>query len=165
MTFKQELHDAIGRFNSAEIAEFSLETGTRWLGDNGPTYIVGDVRAKGLAVDEHGRHWADGALVAESLAHLTGSSATGEAYRQALCLPEVECRDLIVFTDTRGRWNALMAPVEAMADAFGYPPPARLPDGNWARTWWDLPERTDEEELAWIANGGKPLNTYRGGLS
>lgn len=161
---EEALLDAMEAYNATERTAFRVTIKGLWLGNDGPAYQLGDVRGKALFVDTAGRHWADGALVAESLGHIAGGATLAEAYNQALCAQD-EARDLRVWTETRGRWNALMAPVDVIAHAFGYPPPTRLPGDNWARTWWDTPGRTDEEELAWIASGGKPLNTYRGGQS
>lgn len=160
---KQQLDAAVRAFNAAERTEFMLATATRWLGLGGPTYIVGDVRVKAFFEDIHGQHWADAYLGVESL-HQIGRQNPDlmETYRQA-AVDISNARDLWVCTDTRGKWNAIMTPVEDLADAWGYPPPVRLPDGNWARTWLDLPERTDEQELGWIAHGGNPVNAYRSG--
>ncbi|MFF4347564.1 hypothetical protein [Streptomyces sp. NPDC001530] len=160
---KQQLEAAMLAFNEAERREFMLPTATRWLGLDGPTYLLGDVRVRTFFEDIHGRHWVDAYLAVESLTGI-GRPDSGhmEMYRQ-LAIDMDEARDLWVFADTRGRWNAVMAPVDQLARRWGYPPPVRLPDGNWARGWLDLPDRTDEQELAWIAHGGNPLQTYRGG--
>lgn len=159
----EALHDAMLAFNQAERAEFILDTGTRWLGLDGPVYLLGDVRVKTFFEDSHGRHWVDSALAVESLSGYANNGVLMEGYRQAaVALDAVE--DLWVCTDVRGKWNAVMAPVADLADLWGYPPPVRLPDGEWARTWLDLSERTDEQELAWIAHGGKPLHSYRTGV-
>jgi hypothetical protein len=159
--YKQSLDAAILAFNQAERAEFVLDTDTRWLGLDGPAYLLGDVRVRAFFVDVDGRHWVDACLAVESMARLVlPGTASLEGYRQ-LAVDVDAAHDLWVFTDTRGRWNAVMAPVDGLARRWGYPPPTRLPDGNWARNWLDLPERTDEQELAWIAHGGKPVHTYR----
>jgi hypothetical protein len=163
---KQKLGDALRAYNEAERTEFMLPTATRWLGLDGPTYLLGDIRVRALFADIHGRHWVDASLAVESLRSVGGVGERNpgliESYQQ-LAVDADEARDLWVFTDTRGRWNAVMVPVETLARRWGYPPPVLLPDGNWARGWLDLPERTDEQELAWIAHGGDPLNHYRGG--
>lgn len=159
MSHKQQLAEAIAAFNDAERAEFIASTGLTWLGLDGPVYVIGDARAKALFVGRDGRHWADGALFVESIGGLVNNPALLEGYRQAIsCADDVE--DLWVYTDARGRWNALVAPVDSIARACGYPEPFRMPDGDWARTWWDAPARTDEAELAWIAHGGTPLHDY-----
>lgn len=159
--YREPLDAAILAYNQAERAEFVLDTGTRWLGLDGPAYLLGDIRVKAFFVDAQGRHWADAYLAVESLSGIgQGDPAHREMYRQ-LAIDAAEARDLWVFTDTRGRWNAVMAPVAELAHRWGYPPPVRLPAGNWARTWLDMPERTDEQELAWIAHGGRPVHTYR----
>ncbi|MET7890625.1 hypothetical protein [Streptomyces mirabilis] len=157
---KQQLDAAVRAFNTAERTEFMLHTATRRLGLDGPAYIVGDIRVMALFEDIHGRHWADGALAAESLGHLAGGQETEDRYHELLCHPDIECRDLWMFADNRGRWNALMAPIDVIAHEFGYPPPIALPGQNWARSWWTLPERSDEQELAWIAHGGDPTQLY-----
>lgn len=160
-SYREPLDAAILAFNQAERAEFMLDTGTLWLGLDGPAYLLGDVRVKAYFEDIHGRHWVDAYLAVESMAGLIlPGTASLEGYRQ-LAIDATEAQDLWVFTDTRGRWNAVMTPVAELARRWGYPPPVRLPDGNWARTWLDLPERTDEQELAWIAHGGQPVHTYR----
>jgi hypothetical protein len=160
---KQQLDAAMRAFNAAERTEFMLTTATRWLGLGGPTYLIGDVRVKALFEDIHGRYWADAYLAVESLSGIGRPNPDlMEVYRQA-AVDISEARDLWVCTDVRGKWNAIMTPVEGLANAWGYPPPVRLPDGNWARTWLDLPERTDEQELAWIAHGGNPVHTYLSG--
>ncbi|MEU9405072.1 hypothetical protein AB0E08_05090 [Streptomyces sp. NPDC048281] len=158
--YKQQLEDAIRTFNQFERAEFMLDTTSRWLGLDGPTYLLGDIRVKALFLDASDRHWVDAYLAVESLCGISQDNAHTEAYRQ-LAIDGNEVRDLWVFTDTRGRWNAVMIPVDELARRWGYPPPVLLPDGNWARNWLDLPERTDEQELVWIANGGNPVHTYR----
>ena len=158
---KQLVEDALRAFNQAERAEFMAATGTRWLGLDGPVYILGEVRAKTIFDDSRGRHWVDAALAIESYSG-TGCPPSWplEAFRDvAVDLPEAD--DLWVFTDTRGRWNAVMAPVAELARVWELPPPTILPGNNWARTWLDLPERTDNEELAWVANGGNPDDTRR----
>jgi hypothetical protein len=154
---RQQLHDAMVAFNAAERTEFMLATATRWLGVDGPTYLVGDVRTKALFEDIHGRHWVDGALYAESL---NQDDATTEDIHHSLCVPGVECRDLWVCRESRGLWNALMTPVTVLATELRLTAPALLPGDNWARTWQDLPARSDKQELAWIANGGQPTATY-----
>lgn len=163
---KEHLNHAMRDFNQTERAHFMLDTGAQWLGLDGPAYVVGDVRMKAFFVDDRGRHWVDAMLGVESLAGITQSELRNggllEGYRQ-LAAGMDEADDLWVYTDTRGRWNATMAPVAALAHTWGYPPPVRLPDGNWARTWLSSPERTDEQELGWIAHGGKPLDLYRDG--
>jgi hypothetical protein len=156
---KQQLHEAMRAFNEAERAEFCSTNSVTWLGLDGPTYLVGDARAKAFCVGADGRHWIDGYLFVESLSGLVDNPGLMEAYRQAIASDEAD--DLWVCTDTRGQWNAIMAPVDFVARTCGYPPPILLPPGNWARTWWDMPERTDEQELGWIAHGGKPLHSYR----
>lgn len=157
------LEDAIRGFNQAERADFLLATSTRWLGIDGPVYLLGDVRVRALFVDDLDRHWVDAYLAVESLTGIGRLNASQvEMYRQ-LAIDADEVDDLWVFTDTRGRWNAVMTPVTTLASRWGYPAPVRLPDGNWARNWLDLPERTDEQELAWIAHGGNPVQTYRAG--
>jgi hypothetical protein len=157
---QEHLNAAIRAFNEAERMGFMLTTASRWLGDDGPTYLVGEVRVKALFVDIFGRHWADGALVAESIGHTAPDPYVEDYLHTMLCHPDVECHDVWQFTDTRGRWNALMAPVDVIAREFDYPAPSVLPGQNWARSWETLPERTDEQELAWIAAGGKPLHLY-----
>ncbi|WP_326786427.1 hypothetical protein [Streptomyces sp. NBC_00151] len=160
---KQQLDAAIQAFNQAERTEFMLTTATRWLGTDGPAYILGDIRVRALFEDIHGRHWADAYLAVESLSDAGRADPDHmEMYRQ-LAVDMDEARDLWVFTDTRGRWNAMMTPVEQLARRWEFPPPALLPGPNWARGWLDLPERTDGQELAWIAHGGIPVQTYRAG--
>lgn len=159
---KELLDAAILAFNQAERAEFMLDTSTWWLGLDGPVYHLGDVRVKAFFTDSQGRHWVDAALAVESLSGYDGSDALMEGYRQAAVAADLAA-DLWVCTDVRGKWNAVMAPVVELAGIWGYPPPVRRPDGDWARTWLDLPERTDEQELGWIAHGGQPLHLYRMG--
>ncbi|MFJ4201562.1 hypothetical protein ACIP2Y_18265 [Streptomyces sviceus] len=153
---RQQLDAAVRAFNQAERTEFMLTTASRWLGLDGPTYLLGDVRAKALFEDIYGRHWVDAYLAVESLTGIGNRNpALMEGYRQTAVDIREAC-DLWVYADTRGKWNAIMTPIEDLAAAWGYPPAVRLPDGNWARTWLDMPERTDEQELAWIAHGGHP---------
>lgn len=151
---KRQLDAAMATYNGIERAEFMLDTANRWLHSDGPTYLLGDTRAKALFEDSRGRHWADGALVAESIGHSAGDPMLTDSLHQDLCHPDIEVRDLWVVTDSRGRWNALMAPIEVIAREFDRPPPVLLPGQNWARTWWTQPTRSDEQELAWIAAGG-----------
>ncbi|MEU3000217.1 hypothetical protein ABZ684_22060 [Streptomyces sp. NPDC006995] len=165
MNHKRDLLHALRAFNEAERDSFVTETHTQWLSLNGPTYLLGDVRAKTFFVDAAGHYWADAQLVIESMSHIGQGGMSREhvaAYRD-LTPDLTPGADLWVYTDTRGRWNASMAPVATIARTFGYPPPVILPGPNWGRTWWDMPERSDAEEIAWIANGGHPANTYMGG--
>ncbi|WP_327268776.1 hypothetical protein OG233_13960 [Streptomyces sp. NBC_01218] len=165
MNHNEFLLDAMRAFNAAEREAFTEETGTRWLRLEGPTYLLGDVRAKTFFIGTDGQHWADTHLVIESMSHVGTHGMAREhveEYRE-LAPGITPGADLWVHTDTRGRWNASMAPVATIARAFGYPPPVALPGTNWGRTWWDSTERTDSQELAWIANGGNPLHTYAGG--
>ncbi|MER5473740.1 hypothetical protein [Streptomyces sp. NPDC002685] len=160
---KRQLDAALRTFNEAERAEFMLPTATRWLGLDGPAYLLGDFRVRAQFEDIHGRHWIDAFLALESLRSIGGVGDRDpgliESYHQ-LAVDANEARDLWVFTDTRGRWNAVMVPVDELARRWGYQTPVLLPDGNWARGWLDLPERTDEQELAWIAHGGSPTQLY-----
>lgn len=160
---KQQLTDALRMYNQTERALFTADTATQWLGLDGPAYIVGEVRMRALFMDTAGRHWVDAELGLESL---IGTGRVDDwhvrKYRD-LATDAAGATDLWVFTDTRGRWNATMAPVSELAHIWGYPPPVRLPDGNWARTWTDLPTRTDEQELAWIAQGQESLSNYLAG--
>lgn len=159
---KTQLDTALCAFNEAERAEFTSTHNLTWLGLDGPAYILGDVRARAFFEGADGRHWVDAYLVVESLAGLVNDPGHLEAYRQ-MASDVTEGDDLWVWTDTRGRWNATMAPVDTLAHVWGYPPPVLMPAGNWARTWLDTPERTDQQELGWLAHGGKPLHTYRNG--
>ncbi|MFJ7413078.1 hypothetical protein ACIQWZ_20005 [Streptomyces sp. NPDC098077] len=151
------LQEAQRAFNEAERLDFTEEASARWLGLDGPTYLLGDVRAKTFFVDAGGQHWADAQLVIESMSHIGTHGMTPEyvaAYRDLT--PDITPgADLWVHTDTRGRWNATMAPVTQIARSFGYPPPVALPGQNWGRTWWDMPDRTDAQQLAWLAHGGE----------
>lgn len=160
MNHKQLVDDAIAASNKAERAEFMATTGTTWLGLDGPTYLLGDARAKAMFVGKDGRHWTDAYIVIESISQIEPNPGLMEAYRQLIaCDPDAE--GMWVWTDTRGHWDATMAPIEIIAERFGYPPPLVMPGDNWARTWWDTPERTDAQEIAWLAHGGIPLNRYR----
>ncbi|MFD9225239.1 hypothetical protein ACFWDI_35745 [Streptomyces sp. NPDC060064] len=156
----KHLENAMRAFNEAERAEFTATNNLTWLGLDGPTYLLGDVRAKAFYTGADGRHWVDAYLVVESLSGLVTNAGHLEGYRQ-LAAEMDEGDDLWVCTETRGKWNAVMTPIDTLARAWGYPPPALMPTGNWARTWLDMPERTDQMELAWIAHGGKPIHTYR----
>lgn len=156
----EALYDAMLAFNRIERAEFMLDTGTLWLGLNGPTYLLGDIRVKALFEDTHGRHWCDAMLAVESLSGYSSNNVLMEGYRQAATDMDA-AGDLWVCTDARGKWSAVMTPVTVLATTWGYPPPVRLPDGDWARTWLDIPGRSDEQELAWLSHGGRPLHSYR----
>lgn len=157
---RQHLRDAMVAFNRAERAEFMLATATRWLDLDGPTFLLGDIRVKTLFEDIHGRHWVDAQLAVESLDVTFNLDPRHLDDYRDLAVDAAAATDLWVCTETRGLWNATMAPVNELALTWGYPPPVRLPDGDWARTWLDLTTRTDEQELAWIANGGQPTATY-----
>ncbi|MDF6043219.1 hypothetical protein LRD69_13890 [Streptomyces sp. JH14] len=163
---KQQLEAAMRAFNEAERAEFTLTTSTRWLGNSGPTYLLGDVRVAALFEDARGRHWVDAFLAVESLTGIAELARRNgglmEGYRWAAAQMD-DAHDLWVCTETRGKWNAVLAPIGSLAHTWGYPPPVRMPNGNWARTWMDMPERTDQQELGWIAHGGKPTRSYRVG--
>lgn len=155
---RSDLLAAMQAYNKAQLAEFIAETGLTWLGLNGPAlddvYLLDSTRARGLFLDQTGRGWVDGALVAESLAE--AHPGLNEGYCQALCAAS-ECRDLLVCTPNRGIWNALIAPVDVVARQLHLGTPARLPGFNWARTWGTLACRSDAQELAWIAHGGTDL--------
>lgn len=154
---QRQLDAAIRNFNEAERTTFTDSTMTVWLGLDGPVYQVGDVRVKAFFVDPLGRHWVDAALYAESLNQGTGAT---ENVHTSVCHPDVEGRDLWVMVDVRGKWNAVVTPVTVLACELGHEPPTLRPAGDWARTWWDLPGRTDAQELAWIANGGDPTQLH-----
>ncbi|WP_037932854.1 hypothetical protein [Streptomyces sp. SPB78] len=163
---KQQLDAAIRAYNEQERDAFMHETGTRWLGHNGPTYLVGETRVKALFDDARGWHWVDGCLYAESLRppRETGNyllDVLGELPTPSDPDDPNRVADLWVHTDSRGQWGALMTPVATLARLLAdagllyHAEAVRLPGDNWARTWDDYRERTDEQELAWVANGGK----------
>lgn len=153
------LHKAIDDHNSAEIREFEQATNTRFVGHKGDIFTVAETLVRALFVGDDKHPWIDGALLAESMNH--GEPLT-EAYHQALCDPELPIRDLIIWTDTRGSWNGLVGPIGVIAQQLQLPVPVRALNAPWARGWQDFPNRTDRQELALIAAGGKPLATYRG---
>ncbi|MEV1006107.1 hypothetical protein [Streptomyces sp. NPDC049881] len=153
--WRDNLAAAIAAYNKAERAEFCTRTGLTWLKLDGPTYLIGNFRIKALFEDPTGCcHWADAALYAESRdAAEMPRDATAALLDVLGCMDRA--RDLWVHTDTRGQWNASLAPVYVIAQAFGEPEPERLPGDQWARTWWDDPHRSDAAELAWLAHGGQ----------
>lgn len=157
MNHREMIYAAIREHNAQERVDFMAATNTTWLGLDGPVFAFADTRARAWFIGSDGRYWADGSLLIESLNH---RDTLTEAYTQALCDPDGEARDLWVFTDTRGKWNAMLAPVDEIARLLQLPAPILMPPGNWSRSWWAFPHRTDEQEIWWIANGGKPMDTY-----
>lgn len=156
---ERALRAAITRFNVSEQHRLIATTGMTWVLHRKVTFAFGATRARAVTVDATGRYWVDGALLVESL---NVDRNLAEAYHQAIAADSVECRDLWVMDETRGRWNALITPVVSVARVLDLDAPLRMPDGQWARTWADMPFRTDEQELAWIASGGRPLAELRG---
>jgi hypothetical protein len=161
VTVHEDLEDAIIAFNRTQIAELALETGLLFRGlDNGRVHLLGAVRVLAMFQGADGRWWGDAALAIESMdpddEHMT------EYWHQQIAGCADECHDLWVYSDVRGKWNALIVPLAEMARRLELDAPLEMPPGEWARTWWDLPTRTDSQELGWIAHGGKPLHTYRG---
>jgi hypothetical protein len=158
---RARLEASMREFNLTEIAKLITSTDLTCLSLNGPAdaiFTIGPVRVRGLFVGSNGVHWADGALLVESL---DPDPATREALLQAIATELPDCHDLWIATASRGIWNALISPVSDLAILLGYPPANQMPADNWARTWGDSPERTDEQELAWVAGGGKCTSSYR----
>ncbi len=159
MSDKRTLDQAIDAFNAAERQAFMQQTNSRWLGHDGPAYIIGETRAKALFEDEDGRHWVDAGLYVESL---RAPGPTADYLLELLTDDEPNIIDMWVHTDSRGHWNASMTTVTRLGQMLASsqilyrPGPVLLPGANWARTWWDYAERSDEQELAWVANGGTP---------
>lgn len=158
------VNEAITAFNRGEIADLISDTGLRWIGlDQGKVYALGEgerhIRVLAPFQSPDGRWWADAALAIESLDE--GDVVT-EYWHQNIAGGGGDCHDLWIYSDMRGRWNALIAPVDQLAAQLDLQQVTELPPGNWARNWWTDPERNDAQELAWIANGGHPLHAYRG---
>lgn len=152
-----EVDAAIRAFNRASIAEFSAATGTRWLGIDGPVYRLSAIRVRALFTgNADGRPWGDAALVAESISG-NRCPELDEDCHAAMCAPGVECRDLDIYSDMRGRWNGLVAPLDEISSQLHLAPAVHMPDTTWARNWWTIPHRTDDQEMAWAAHGGTPL--------
>jgi len=162
MTAEQRLAAAIDAFNKAALEGLQVEHGLRYR-RTPAVYQAGRIRIGCMFTGPDGRHWADGALVAESVNSLPDVSRDMAEYWSDQPSQVREADDLWVFTETRGRWNAIVAPVTEIARIFELDEPVRMPAGNWARTWWDLPQRTDGQELAWVAAGGVPFAEHRTG--
>lgn len=151
------LRAAIDAYNTAARARFHDETGLRWLGAAGPVRFLGGTRVRGLFVDDAGEPWCDAVLFTESRAL--------PPYDQGIALDQVctldRVHDLHVMTLTRGMHNALITPVDALADFFGLPG-GEMPADNWARGWEDLPAIADREHLAFYAHAGHRLGEWPG---
>lgn len=158
-----ELQEAIRSYNRRSIGELEAESGLRYLGDDKVAYQAGHIRIAGIFIDPDGQHWADAPLVAESMISYPDVDPTTAGYLRDVAGDIADAHEAWVFTDTMGKWNLVVAPVTVVAKTLHLPEPFLLPAGNWARTWWDMPERTDLQELGWAAAGGKPLAEYRPG--
>lgn len=143
MTAETELQGALDRYNRIQLAEMQLATGLRYLGEEGPVFLAGPVRIRGLFVDRDGRHWCDAHLVVES-AFTTRQERDIHSDRAAGNLDPGH--ELWQFTPERGRWEACISPVVDVAELLGLSAPEPFPPG-WCRNWRSIPTLTDADEL------------------
>jgi hypothetical protein len=147
------LDQALDNYNAAERDDPDVATANlTWHPTGGPVYVAGDVRIKALATDQHGHHWGDSYLVAESLAIDLEGRLKAKS-RAAAVLGEDGAVEVFQMTYQRGRLVALLAPIEAICRALDLPAPEAFPDGNWARTWSTPECVSDAQELVLAAQG------------
>lgn len=149
MTDSQEtLYAAIEEYNRAERAHLEIDHGLRWLGNDGPVYLAGGVRIRGLFVDRDGQHWGDAILAIESHSPDPGYRewASDRAH-------EIEPHhEIFQFSKRRGQVFPMIAPVARIAEFLEVDPPELFPAG-WTRSW-DTPEAdSDERGLLLAAHG------------
>jgi hypothetical protein len=161
--FRAQLMALAAKANRHAVEQLRAEAGLRHLGEAPAIYVAGGFRIRAPFVGPDGRHYADACLVIESMAGDPGATRGLVDYYQDLLGNLRDGHDLWIFNHHRGEWNAVVAPVDEIADVLDLGPALRMPAGNWARGWWDMPSRTDEQELAWAAAGGKPLAEFRTG--
>lgn len=152
MSTYQRFKDAAGQITADAIAEFSAETGLTYLGHNGPVYLLGSIRVRGTFIDQLGRHWADGHLVAESMT--AGRNSDREAYTdlsERAC-DGIEGHGLLVVTPERGLVDATITPIATIATQLNLPAPELFPDG-WARSWNSFPWIAEDDYRHLIAAG------------
>jgi hypothetical protein len=162
--------DALARAQAAmadctriNIEHLQVDAGLRHLGETPAIYLAGHIRIRAMFAGPDGRHYADGALVIESISGDPDTTRGLLDYYEDMLGNLTEGHDLWVLNGIRGQWNAVLAPVKEIADLFQLGPALRMPAGNWARGWWDMPARTDAQELAWAAACPRPLAAYRTG--
>ncbi|QMU78898.1 hypothetical protein GXW83_27535 [Streptacidiphilus sp. PB12-B1b] len=158
-----QLTAAMDNYNRVHIEQLQAETGLRHLGDTPAIYLAGHIRIRCPFVGPDGRHYADASLVVESIGGDPDTTRGLLDYYEDIIGNLREGHDLWIVNRIRGEWNGVLAPVKEIAELFQLGPALRMPAGNWARSWRDMPSRTDAEELAWAAAGGKPLAEYRTG--
>lgn len=140
-----ELRASIAEFNRRQLDELEAEHGLKYLGQAGPVYLLGKIRARALFVDADGGHWTDGRLVAESLAI--------EYYVDEIGGLLDRVHDAWVVDLHRGLVDAVIAPLADIAEALDLPAPELFPRDNWCRSWSTLPTATDSGMLALLAAG------------
>lgn len=148
-SIEEGLLEAVDRFNQAQLAEFRLRTGLRYLGYSGPVFLSGTVRVRGLFVDPAGTHWTDADLIVES-AYLR--SPWWDHYHDRLGGNLEPAHELRVMSPERGWVDALIGPVAEICELVDLPAPESFPDG-WARSWRTFPWLEDAQALEMVAVG------------
>lgn len=146
------LRRAFDEYNRESLAEFEQKTGMRYLGEDGPVYLAGSTRIRGLFVDAAGGHWCDARLVAES-AYGGSRNQVSRTY-ESLVAERLEAGlDLWIVTIERGRHDAIIARIAEACEAADLPAPELFAPG-WARSWRTFGWMVDASELACLAGGG-----------
>jgi hypothetical protein len=146
MTPHQQLTNAIAAYNQANIAEAEQLHGLTYHPGDGPIYALGPVRARTLFTAPDGTHLVDLRLIIESATtdpttraalqeHVVNAAATGD------------CIEMWLYTDVRGKYDAVLVPVAQAAKLLGLPAPLPAEPG-WARGWEDFPTISDADHLA-----------------
>lgn len=150
VTSYNDLLAAIKSFNAAERAELERDHGLRYLGGDGPAFLAGTVRMRGLFIDESEVYWTDATLVVES-AYLGDPAWDYWAEQPSASMEPV--RELWVFTPERGRHCAILAPLDVICFRLELPDLTPLPSENWVRHWRTYAEFTDASEIERVAHG------------
>ena len=148
---EDRLKRAISDFNASERRGLAEETGLTWLGDGGPVYRAGNVLIRGLFVDRDGGHWCDAGLVVESA--YTGQPGAVDHFLDRIGGGDIDpAHELLVHTNSRGRYTAFIVPVEDVVGLLELGEPV-LTREQWARCWETFPSATDRSELELLRHG------------
>lgn len=151
MDIDAELAEVIDRHNLIRIREVELESGLTWLGEHGPIYRLGTVATRALFIGSDARHWADAGLVIES--HWPAGQIRDWAWEQ-FTFGDIPTFEALLVSLSRGRFTALFATLDDIADRLELDPPQRSTD-MWARGWGCLPELSDVHERELVALGSE----------
>jgi hypothetical protein len=142
-----DLANAIAAFNHASIAGAEQLHGLTYHPGDGPVYNLGPIRARTLFTTPDGTHLVDLRLVIESATTDPTTRAALEREHVVNVAASGDCIEMWVYTDVRGRYDAVLVPVDQAAKLLNLPAPAPAQPG-WARGWEDFPTISDADHLA-----------------